>query len=314
LFWVIKILTTAGGEVTSDYLKNYGNIGGGGIEVGLFVAGLALQFSTRRYRAVAYWFLAYAIAIFGTGVADFLHLDVGIPYAGTTVLWAVILIAIFWLWYRDEGTLSIHSITTRRRETYYWATVFATFALGTALGDFTATALGLGYLSSGILFGVVILIPALARWRLGLNEVAAFWFAYVVTRPLGASFADYVSKPHNISGANFGNGQTAVVVTLVVAVLVLYLAIARPDIQQPLGTSPDPGPLQKPAGGELGPVGSERDGEPPKLNRYIGGWSERRGRLRASKSPQPGEPRSDHEASARFNDSADGARVDEERN
>jgi uncharacterized membrane-anchored protein len=300
LFWVIKILTTAGGEVTSDYLKNYGNIGGGGIEVGLFVAGLALQFSTRRYRAVAYWFLAYAIAIFGTGVADFLHLDVGIPYAGTTVLWAVILGAIFWLWYRDEGTLSIHSITTRRRETYYWATVFATFALGTALGDFTATALGLGYLSSGILFGVVILIPALARWRLGLNEVAAFWFAYVVTRPLGASFADYVSKPHNISGANFGNGQTAVVVTLIVAVLVLYLAIARPDIQQPLGTSPGVGPLQTPPGGEPGAVGS--DSEPPQLNRYIGGWSERRGRLRASKSPQPDEPR------------ADRAQVDEERN
>jgi uncharacterized membrane-anchored protein len=209
LFWVIKILTTAGGEVTSDYLKTFGNIGGGGIEVGLFVVGLVLQFGTRRYRAVAYWFLAYAIAIFGTGVADFLHLDVGIPYSGTTVLWAVVLAAIFWVWDRNEGTLSIHSITTRRREAYYWATVFATFALGTALGDYTATALSLGYLGSGILFGVVILIPALAWWQLGLNEVGAFWFAYVVTRPLGASFADYVSKPHSLSGVNFGNGQTA---------------------------------------------------------------------------------------------------------
>jgi uncharacterized membrane-anchored protein len=178
--------------------------------------------------------LAYAIAIFGTGVSDFLHLDVGIPYAGTTILWAVVLIAVFWVWHHSEGTLSIHSITTRRREVFYWATVFATFALGTALGDFTATALGLGYLASGILFGVIILIPALARWRLGLNGVAAFWFAYVVTRPLGASFADYISKARDLSGIGFGDGQTALVFTAAVVVLVSYLTIARPDIQDPV--------------------------------------------------------------------------------
>lgn len=232
LFWVIKILTTAGGEATSDFLKTYGNIVGGGIEVGLFVIGVALQFGTRRYRAFCYWFLAFAIAIFGTGVADFLHLDVHIPYAGTTLLWAVVLAAIFGIWYRSEGTLSIHSITTQRRECFYWATVFATFALGTALGDYTATALGLGYLASGILFSVAILIPLLA-WRLGLNAVVAFWIAYVLTRPLGASYADYISKAPNISGIGFGDGPTAVILAVAVAVLVLYLVIARPDIQQP---------------------------------------------------------------------------------
>ena len=113
LFWVVKILTTAGGEATSDYFRTLGNIGGGGVEVALFLIGLIWQFGTRRYRAFSYWFLAYAIAIFGTGVSDFLHLDVGIPYAGTTILWAVVLSFIFWLWYHYEGTLSIHSITTR---------------------------------------------------------------------------------------------------------------------------------------------------------------------------------------------------------
>jgi uncharacterized membrane-anchored protein len=236
LFWVVKILTTAGGEATSDYLKTWGNIRGGGTEVALFVIGLVIQFGTRRYRAFAYWFLAYAIAIFGTGVSDFLHLDVKIPYAGTTLLWAVVLAAIFFTWYRSEGTLSIHSVITQRREAFYWATVFATFALGTALGDFTATSLGLGYLASGILFGVVILIPALARWRLGLNSIVAFWFAYVVTRPLGASFADYISKPPNISGIGFGDGPTAVVFAVAVLILVSYLAIARPDIQRPSTT------------------------------------------------------------------------------
>jgi len=237
LFWVVKILTTAGGEATSDYLKTWGNIGGGGTELILFVVALILQFGTRRYRAFAYWFLAYSIAIFGTGVADFLHLDVGIPYAGTTLLWALLLVAVFWTWQHQEGTLSIHSVTTQRREAFYWATVFATFALGTALGDFTATSLGLGYLASGIFFGVVILIPALAWWRMGLNSIAAFWMAYVVTRPLGASFADYISKPPSMSGIGFGDGPTAVVFSLAVFIFVSYLAVARPDIQPALTTS-----------------------------------------------------------------------------
>jgi uncharacterized membrane-anchored protein len=232
VFWVVKILTTAGGEATSDYLKTWGNIRGGATEVLVFVVGLLLQFGTRRYRALAYWSLAFAIAILGTGVSDFLHLDVHIPYAGTTLLWAVVLVGIFWLWQRSEGTLSIHSITTQRREAFYWTTVFATFALGTALGDFTATSLNLGYLASGILFGVLILLPALAWWRLGLNSIAAFWMSYVLTRPLGASFADYISKPRALSGVNFGNGPTAIVFAVAVFLLVLYLAVARPDIQE----------------------------------------------------------------------------------
>ena len=124
--------------------------------------------------------------------------------------------------------------------------MFATFALGTALGDFTATTLGLGYLASGILFGVVILIPAMAWWQLGLNAVVAFWMAYVVTRPLGASFADYISKPANTSGIGFGDGPTAVVFTVAVAVLVLYLAVARPDIQ-PEATSARPSDQRPPS-------------------------------------------------------------------
>ena len=234
LFWVVKILTTAGGEATSDYLKTYGNFGGGGIEVLVIVVGLLLQFGTRRYRAFAYWSFAFAIAITGTGVSDFLHLDVHIPYAGTTLLWTAVLAVIFWLWQRSEGTLSIHSITTQRREAYYWATVFATFALGTALGDFTATSLNLGYLDSGLLFTVIILLPAVAHLRFGLDGVAAFWMSYIVTRPLGASFADYISKPKGTSGIDFGDGPTAIVFAIAVFVLVAYLALARPDVQKPL--------------------------------------------------------------------------------
>lgn len=233
-FWVAKILTTAGGEATSDYLKTWGNIKGGATEVLVFVVGVLWQFSTRRYQAFSYWFLAFAIAIFGTGVSDFLHLDVHIPYLGTTLLWAVILAAVFVSWQKSEGTLSIHSIVTQRREAFYWATVFATFALGTALGDFTASSLHLGYLASGVLFSVLILVPAVATGYLGFNRIAGFWAAYVLTRPLGASYADYISKSQALSGINFGDGQTALVFFGAVFVLVAYLAISRVDIQPTL--------------------------------------------------------------------------------
>ena len=231
LFWVVKLLTTCGGEAVSDYLALGNRQVGAVVEAGLLVIALVWQFRTRRYVAAAYWSLAYAIAIFGTGVSDALHLFVGIPYAGTTLLWAVVLALVFWLWYRSEGTLSIHSIVTRRREAYYWAVVFATFALGTALGDFTASVLGLGYLASAIMFFFIILIPAVAWWRFGLNPVVAFWFAYVVTRPLGASFADYFGRARELSGLGLGSGLVAVIVTIAVAILVGYLAVTRRDIQ-----------------------------------------------------------------------------------
>jgi uncharacterized membrane-anchored protein len=231
LFWIIKLLTTAGGEAFSDYLALHGYALAGVVEVMIFVVAVILQFATRRYVAAAYWFLALAIAIFGTGVSDGLHLIVGIPYAGTTALWAVVLAAIFWLWHRGEGTLSIHSITTTRRELYYWATVFATFALGTALGDFTASVLNLGYFKSAVLFAVIIMIPAIA-WRFfGLNAVFAFWFAYVITRPLGASLADWLSKPKSISGLDYGDAAVSAVTVLAIAALVAVISIARNDIQ-----------------------------------------------------------------------------------
>lgn len=232
LFWVIKLVTTFMGEATSDYLGN-GNVAVGAVvELGLVIAAVWIQFRTRRYIAAAYWFLAMAIAVFGTGASDALHTVLGVPYGGTTILWALVLAAIFRQWHRSEGTLSIHSVTTRRREIYYWSTVFATFALGTALGDFTAEVLNLGFLTSGLMFTGLILIPAIAWWKFDLNPIGAFWFAYVLTRPLGASFADYVSKPHSLSGANFGDAPTSAVSAIVLFALVAYLSITRTDVQQ----------------------------------------------------------------------------------
>jgi uncharacterized membrane-anchored protein len=250
MFWAVKLLTTAAGEAVSDYLGLGNVLVGGVIELGLLVIGLVWQFRVRRYTAASYWFLAYAIAVFGTGASDTLHIAVGLPYAATTVLWALVLAGVFVVWYRSEGTLSIHSILTTRREGFYWATVFATFALGTALGDFTATQLGLGYLSSVVLFAGAIAVPAVA-WGLGLNAVAAFWWAYVLTRPLGASIADYVSKSHSISGLGFGDGQTALVATVAVALSIAFLAVTRSGIQRPdsvsaASSSPSAQPAETP--------------------------------------------------------------------
>jgi uncharacterized membrane-anchored protein len=233
MFWLVKLLTTAGGEAGSDYLAHYGNVVGGGTVLLIFIVGVVLQSRTPVYRALAYWSFAYAIAIFGTAVSDFLHLDAHIPYLQTSILWALVLAAIFLAWHRSERTLSIHSITTTKRELFYWSTVFATFALGTALGDYTAIALQLGYLASIGLFAVLIVIPAAAYRWFRLDAVAAFWSAYVVTRPLGASVADYLSKPRASSGAGFGDGPTFAVFTAAVLLLVIYLSIVRPDVQDP---------------------------------------------------------------------------------
>jgi uncharacterized membrane-anchored protein len=171
------------------------------------------------------------VAVFGTMVADALHVGLNLPYAGSTAVYAVALAAVLTLWYRREGPLSIHSITTRRREIYYWITVLATFALGTAAGDLTATSMHLGFFASGILFAAVIAVPAFG-WMFGLNPVVAFWFAYIVTRPLGASFADWMGKPHSIGGGlGWGDGTVTGVALIAIIALVTYVALTRNDIQ-----------------------------------------------------------------------------------
>jgi uncharacterized membrane-anchored protein len=234
LFWVIKILTTGMGEATSDFLIKINIVLGGVVGLTVFLLALWWQFRVRRYIAVVYWLAVAMVAVFGTLAADGLHVELHVPYIGSTIFYAIILAVVFYLWRRDQGTLSIHSIVTRRRETYYWLTVLATFALGTALGDLTATTLHLGFLTSGLMFTGLILIPALAWWRFGLNEIVAFWWAYVLTRPLGASFADWLSKPHALSGLNYGDGQVAAVATVIIAILVAYVAVTRNDIQPPM--------------------------------------------------------------------------------
>jgi uncharacterized membrane-anchored protein len=231
LFWVLKILTTGMGEAMSDFLGSVSVPLAGAI--GIFGLGYALrlQLRAREYRAPVYWFAVMMVAVFGTMAADGLHDGVSAPYAATTTFYGIVVAAVFFAWYRSEGTLSIHSITTRRRELYYWAAVLATFALGTAVGDLTAITLKLGFLASALLFSAVIAVPALAWWRFNLNPIVAFWAAYIVTRPLGASFADWLSKPSSQTGLGLGDGVVSAIALVVFVALVAYVAATKRDIQ-----------------------------------------------------------------------------------
>ncbi|MDQ0200195.1 COG4705 family protein [Neobacillus ginsengisoli] len=230
-FWITKVLTTGMGEVFSDYLVNHINpiiaVALGGIGL---VGSLVLQFSVRRYVAWIYWLVVVMVSIFGTMAADVVHIVLGIPYIASTTFFTVVLAAIFITWYAYEKTLSIHSIFTIRRESFYWITVLGTFALGTAAGDMTASTMHLGYFSSGLLFAVMLAIPALGYWLFRKNEIIAFWFAYIMTRPVGASFSDWISVSHTRGGLGLGEGPVSLCLTIVIVILVGYLTVTRRDV------------------------------------------------------------------------------------
>ena len=227
-FWGIKLLTTAMGEATSDFFVHHFSPPLVVIMAGLvFLASLWWQFSCPRYQTLPYWFSVVMVSVFGTMCADVAHVGFGIAYSVSTAVFAVVLAAIFLLWHRVEGTLSIHSITTPRRELFYWLTVTTTFALGTATGDLTAVALHLGYFASGVIFTGLIMLPGVAYRVAGANSVASFWISYVLTRPLGASYADWLGVSRARGGLNWGPGNVALLFSLFIVVGVLALARAE---------------------------------------------------------------------------------------
>ncbi len=239
LFWVIKALSTAMGESSSDYLVHaMAPVAAVGLGFVAFLVALGWQLSKRRYLAWSYWLAVVMVGIFGTMAADVLHVGFGVPYAISSAFYAIVLAAVFATWQRTEGTLSIHSIDTARRELFYWAAVVATFAMGTAVGDFAANTLGLGYLASGLLFAAVITVPAYGYFRGGWNPIFCFWFAYVMTRPLGASFADWMGKSKAVGSLGLGDGAVALALGTVIVLLVAYLALTRADVQSSLSAEP----------------------------------------------------------------------------
>jgi uncharacterized membrane-anchored protein len=234
-FWVIKILSTAMGEALSDFLD-----GGSGIifpvlgclsALVAFVLALRWQLRSTRYRTHIYWFAVAMVATFGTMAADAFHQALSMPYWGTSLIYVTALGVILSRWYASEGTLSIHSITTRRRERFYWATVLATFALGTAVGDMTADDFHWGFLVSALVFSGAIVLPLLAWWKFRLNSIVAFWTAYILTRPLGASYADWLDFGKARDGIGVGTAITSSVLAAVIIAIVAYLAMSGKDEQ-----------------------------------------------------------------------------------
>jgi uncharacterized membrane-anchored protein len=229
-FWVLKLLTTAMGEAASDWVLSMMSMIGLGLGLAGFALALWVQFRTRRYNAFAYWTAVMMIAVFGTMAADTLHHQLGVSFGVSTLACTLAVAATFWAWYRVEHTLSVHGITTRRREVFYWLTVSFTFTLGTSVGDLAASAMHFGFAGSIVLFAVIMGVPALAcRW-FRLNAVIAFWWAYIATRPLGASIADWLSKPTTSGGLGYGDGPVAAILLAAALMLVTFAAFSRPRI------------------------------------------------------------------------------------
>jgi len=233
-FWIIKILCTTVGETAADFLNESFNLGltRTSLVMGvLLIIALFFQFRSKKYMPSIYWLAVVLISIFGTLITDNLTDNFGVSLEVTTVVFAVALAITFALWYRGEKTLSIHTIYTRRRESFYWLVILFTFALGTAAGDLIAESLGIGYLLSAIIFCALIAVVAVAHLRFRLNAVLAFWIAYVLTRPLGASFGDYLSQSSADGGLGLGTVITSGIFLITILIVVIYLTVTKKDAE-----------------------------------------------------------------------------------
>jgi uncharacterized membrane-anchored protein len=231
-FWIIKILCTTVGETAADFLNTNLNLG---LTVTTFimsavlVVALVFQFRLRHYVPGIYWLAVVLISVVGTLITDNLTDNFGVSLVTTTVVFSIVLAATFAAWYASEKTLSIHTIVTTRREAFYWLTVLFTFALGTAAGDLTAERLAVGYWQSALIFAALIATVYFLHLRFGLNAILAFWVAYILTRPLGASIGDYLSKPHAVGGRGLGTTVTSVIFLLTILGVVVYLTLTKKD-------------------------------------------------------------------------------------
>lgn len=235
-FWIIKTITTTVGETAADFLNfnlHWGLSRTTVVMVALLLVTLLFQFRSRKYIPGIYWLVVTLISVVGTLVSDNLVDHIGISLQVTTTVFALALLVTFTIWYGSEKTLSIHSIYTTRREIFYWATIFFTFALGTAAGDLISEGLDLGYWRSALMFASLIGIVTIARYRFKFNAVWSFWMAYIVTRPLGASLGDYLSHSHTDGGLGLGTAGTSVIFLGTILALVIYLTKSGIDQTQP---------------------------------------------------------------------------------
>ncbi len=231
-FWIIKICATTVGETAADFLAENLNLGLTGTTIimsALLAVALYFQFRARRYVPAIYWLTVVLISVVGTLITDNLVDNFGVSLKVTTTIFAIALAITFSVWYSSERTLSIHTIHTSKREAFYWSAILFTFALGTAAGDLVSESLNLGYWKSAIMFGAMIAVIGLAYRYLKLNAVLAFWLAYILTRPLGASIGDFLSQPRSAGGLGLGTTGTSAVMLTIILGLVIYLAVTKVD-------------------------------------------------------------------------------------
>jgi uncharacterized membrane-anchored protein len=233
-FWVIKIMSTTVGETGADYLAVHVGLGSAitsAITVSLLLAALFVQSWRRRYVPWIYWLTVVLVSIVGTQITDALTDRLGVSLYASTFAFATALAATFAVWYRSERTLSIHTIVTTRRELFYWAAILFTFALGTAAGDLATEALGLGFNVGVVVFGALIAAIA-AAYYLGANAVLAFWLAYILTRPLGASLGDLLSQARTYGGLGLGTAYTSIGFLIVIVALVTFVSFDGRRLRQ----------------------------------------------------------------------------------
>lgn len=231
-FWMIKILATTVGETAADFLNvnlNWGLTNTSIVMTVLLLITLLLQFRSKQYVPGIYWLTVVLISVVGTLVTDNLTDNLGVPLVTTTLIFAIALLVTFVIWFISEKTLSIHSIYTSKREAFYWLTILFSFALGTAAGDLVAEGLNLGYWVSALIFAALIGAVTLAHYRFKLNAVLAFWIAYILTRPLGASLGDYLSQPRGDGGLGLGTTGTSIIFLVTILILVVYLSKTNRD-------------------------------------------------------------------------------------
>ncbi|MBI0299210.1 hypothetical protein JBE04_33305 [Streptomyces sp. PRKS01-29] len=235
-FWVIKVLCTTVGETAADLLNEKAGLGLTGVSALMSVVlavVLVVQFRTSGYRAGVYWSAVALISVVGTLISDNLTDNMGVPLETSTTVFAITLAVVFVVWYRRERTLSIHSVDSTSRESFYWLAVLFTFALGTAAGDLVSERMSLGYWLSALLFALAIAAVAVAHFSLGLDAVWSFWIAYILTRPLGASLGDYLAQPTGDGGLGLGTVVTSALFLAVILGLVVFLSVSHKDVIEP---------------------------------------------------------------------------------
>ncbi len=227
-FWIIKILATTVGETAADFLAFTVKLGlstTSYIMSGLLLVALLNQFRFKRYVPLNYWLVVVLVSVVGTIITDRLVGELGVSLVTTAIVFSIALLIVFGLWYANAKTLAMHSINTTQRELFYWCAILLTFALGTATGDNLAESMKLGYAQAALIFGGAIAVVTAGYFYLGLNAILAFWLAYILTRPLGASIGDLLSQPNDVGGLGWGTTGTSMVFLSIIASLVIYLSL-----------------------------------------------------------------------------------------